>query len=244
MFAVVFAVQPRKACWDTYLELAKFLKPKLEQTEGFIDNERFESKRTAGRLLSLSTWRDEKALVRWRTHAEHHTVQEKGRFEVFEDYHLRVGEITDDSHEGRGNRIAVAHRDDATEVGRARALTLTEVLPAEAMPAEGASAGVAHAAVVPASVEVTQWHAESLQATLALNTDATGLIDTEVFASLYTPGKLLLLASWETAEHAQAFAPAAHRALEHFRHRQITVIRDYGMRDRREAPQYYAAVGS
>jgi heme-degrading monooxygenase HmoA len=90
MFAVIFEVQPKKERWDEYLELAKKLKPKLEAIEGFIDNERFESKKTQGRVLSLSTWRDEKAVVRWRTHGEHHGVQEKGRFEVFEDYHLRV----------------------------------------------------------------------------------------------------------------------------------------------------------
>ena len=72
------------------LSLAKQLKPKLEAIDGFIDNERFKSKRDERRVLSLSTWRDEKALVRWRTHGEHHRVQEKGRFEVFEDYRLRV----------------------------------------------------------------------------------------------------------------------------------------------------------
>ena len=76
MFVVVFEVQPKKV--SDYLDLAKFLKPKLEAIDGFIDNERFESKRTKGRLLSLSTWRDEKAVVRWRTQREHHRVQEKG----------------------------------------------------------------------------------------------------------------------------------------------------------------------
>ncbi|MGA8614602.1 MAG: antibiotic biosynthesis monooxygenase [Xanthobacteraceae bacterium] len=87
----------KKERWNDYLDLAKYLKPKLEAIDGFIDNERFESKRTKGRVLSLSTWRDEKAVVRWRTQGEHHEVQEKGRFEIFEDYHLRVGEVTDDS---------------------------------------------------------------------------------------------------------------------------------------------------
>src|ERR1700733_8107305 len=97
MFAVIFEVQPKPDRFDEYLELAKFLKPELEKIGGFIDNERFGSKRTEGRLLSLSIWRDEKAVIRWRTLGVHHEVQEKGRFEVFEDYHLRVGEITLDS---------------------------------------------------------------------------------------------------------------------------------------------------
>src|ERR1700722_2446813 len=97
MFAVIFEVQPRKEGWREYLDLARQLKPQLEAMEGFIDNERFESKKTPGRVLSLSIWRDEKAVVRWRTHGEHHGVQEKGRFDVFEDYHLRVGEIIADT---------------------------------------------------------------------------------------------------------------------------------------------------
>src|ERR1700736_3519334 len=102
MFSVIFEVQPKPDKFDEYLNLAKELKPILESIEGFIDNERFESKRTKGRVLSLSTWADEKAVIRWRTEREHHGVQEKGRFEIFEDYHLRVGEVTDDSDPPRG----------------------------------------------------------------------------------------------------------------------------------------------
>ena len=94
MSAVIFEVQPKPERWDDYLSLAKELEPKLEAIVGFIENERFASKRTTGRLLSLSIWRDEKAVIRWRTHGEHHGVQEKGQFEIFADYHLRVGEIT------------------------------------------------------------------------------------------------------------------------------------------------------
>ena len=63
MFAVIFEVQPKPERWDEYLELAKLLKPELERIDGFIDNERFKSRRTEGRLLSLSTWRDEKACL-------------------------------------------------------------------------------------------------------------------------------------------------------------------------------------
>src|SRR5574338_1391203 len=106
MFAVIFEVTPKKERWDDYLGLAKFLKPKLEAIDGFIDNERFKSKRPEGRLLSLSTWRDEKSVVRWRTHESHHGVQKKGRFEIFDDYHLRVGEVTDDTLPPEGLALA------------------------------------------------------------------------------------------------------------------------------------------
>jgi hypothetical protein len=37
MFAVIFEVQPKKERWNDYL--AKYLKPKLEAIDGFIDND-------------------------------------------------------------------------------------------------------------------------------------------------------------------------------------------------------------
>ena len=62
MFSVIFEVQPKPDKFDEYLNLAKELKPILEGIEGFIDNERFESKRTKGRVLSLSTWAGKRSL--------------------------------------------------------------------------------------------------------------------------------------------------------------------------------------
>src|SRR5687768_193825 len=101
MFVVIFEVQPKTERWDDYLQTARLLRPELERIDGFLDNERFRSERTDGRILSLSTWRDEKALVRWRTQATHHDQgQARGRFEIFADYHLRVGEVTADTAVG------------------------------------------------------------------------------------------------------------------------------------------------
>ena len=130
MFAVIFEVQPKKERWNDYLDLAKYLKPKLEAIDGFIDNERFESKRTKGRMLSLSTWRDEKAVVRWRTQGEHHGVQEKGRFEIFDEYHLRVGEVTADTDPPRGLSIS-QQRFDVTANPQAKAVSISELTPSE-----------------------------------------------------------------------------------------------------------------
>ena len=133
MFAVIFEVQPKSERWDDYLGIAKTLKPSLEKIDGFIDNERFSSRRRKGRLLSLSIWRDEKAVIRWRTLALHHQAQEKGRFELFEDYHLRVGEITADSGAAQGEKLP-QQRFDETEVGVARAVTISEWTPAADRP--------------------------------------------------------------------------------------------------------------
>jgi heme-degrading monooxygenase HmoA len=221
MFAVIFEVQPKKERWDDYLNLAKQLKPKLEATDGFIDNERFGSKRTEGRLLSLSTWRDEKSVVRWRSHGEHHGVQEKGRFEVFEDYHLRVGEITADTRPPKGLAVS-QQRFDETETGTAKVVTITEVTPGE-----GAGLG---------------FEPDRLPGQLGLESGTSGLVDHEVFESIYNPGKLVLLASWQDANAAAAWRPAGIPATKSVRHRQVRVIRDYGMFERREAPQFYPDV--
>ena len=97
MFSVIFEVFPQKDQFDHYLDLAKELKPLLQEVEGFVDNERFESKLRPGWILSHSTWRDEKSVVRWRTTGEHHMIQEKGRGGVLDDYHLRVGDVITDT---------------------------------------------------------------------------------------------------------------------------------------------------
>src|SRR3954447_12493599 len=97
MFSVLFEVHPKPEQWDAYLNYAKMLRPELEAIDGFVDNIRYRSLTREGWILSLSSWRDEKALVRWRTHAVHHDVQAKGRSEILRDYHLRMGQITRDT---------------------------------------------------------------------------------------------------------------------------------------------------
>src|SRR5260370_38748832 len=96
-----------------------------EKIGGFPDIERFASRRTEGRMLSLSTWLNEKALVRWRTHAEHHRVQAKGRTQVFADYRLRVGEVTADTPPPAGSPVEQT-RFDEPEIGAPKALPVPE----------------------------------------------------------------------------------------------------------------------
>ena len=67
MFSVIFEVNPRTTEFNTYLDTAKMLRPELESVEGFVDNIRYKSLLREGWILSLSGWRDEKSLVRWRT---------------------------------------------------------------------------------------------------------------------------------------------------------------------------------
>ena len=107
------------------LTTRKCFRPELEQVEGFIDNIRYKSLTRDGWILSLSGWRDEKSVVRWRTKMRHHMVQEKGRTEILLDYHLRVGQVTQDTRIPEGCVLA-EQRLDETEVGEGTPITLID----------------------------------------------------------------------------------------------------------------------
>jgi hypothetical protein len=171
-------------------------------------------------MLSISGWRDEKALVRWRTHAAHHGVQKKGRLEVFLDYHLRVGQLTRDTRLPEGHTL-LEQRMDETQTGEGTMVVLIDgKRPPEWV--ESSDAG-----------NVAKW--------LGLAPDALGLVTWDVFDAVLAPGDIILLMSWRDRGAAQAFEAATDLS-DGRRLRRIRVIRDYGMYDRRESPQYYPEV--
>jgi len=216
MFSVLFEVHPRTEQWDTYLGYAKLLKPELEQIDGFLDNIRYRSFTREGWILSLSSWRDEKALVRWRTRARHHEVQKKGRTQVFLDYRLRVGQVTRDTRLPSGQALQ-EQRLDETETGDATTVTLVDAKsPPGLAPRDAARF-------------------------LGLDPAANGLVGWDVFDAVLTPGDVILLQSWRDEAAAKA-SETAMSSQEGARVRRVRVVRDYGMFDRREAPQYYPEV--
>lgn len=211
----MFEVHPHPQRFDGYLKLAAHLKPLLERSEGFIENERFESRRRPGWLLSHSTWRDEKSLVRWRSQEDHHRVQLRGRAEIFQDYRLRVGEITADSQPPLGTMIQ-PRRLDETEVGAAKLATFTEIT--------GESAG------------------QLSPAELHLELSNPDVVEYDIFTSIYTPGKSALLVGWRSSVAGHAWNPQLPAGATRMRHRAVRILREYGMFDRRETPQFHAPV--
>ena len=220
MFSVLFEVHPQPNQWDAYLGYAKLLRPELERVDGFVDNIRYRSLTRDGWLLSLSGWRDEKALVRWRTHALHHGVQEKGRAEVFLDYHLRIGQVTRDTRLPAGCTLR-EQRLDETQTGEGTTVTLID-------------------ASQPAAW-VKQAGPDEVAARLGLAPAAAGLVAWDVFDAVLTPGDVILLACWRDHTAAEDFERALALG-DGARLRRVRVVRDYGMFDRREAPQYYPDV--
>jgi heme-degrading monooxygenase HmoA len=192
------------------------LRPELEHIDGFVDNIRYRSLTREGWILSLSEWASEKALVRWRTQARHHEVQERGRADVLADYHLRVGQVTRDTQIPDGYALA-EQRLDETGVGMGTPVTLID--------APRSADWVDHNAAADAAVS------------FGLLPQAPGLSAWDVFDAVQSPGHVILMLSWRDHEAADAFA-ASPPLPGDARLRQVRVARDYGMYDRRESPQY------
>ncbi|WP_262269442.1 antibiotic biosynthesis monooxygenase family protein [Microvirga yunnanensis] len=220
MFSVIFEVLPNIGNWNDYLDSAKMLRPELEQEEGFVDNVRYKSLTREGWILSLSNWRDEKSLVRWRTRGQHHEFQQKGRDEIIADYHLRVSQITADSRVPAGYALTEQRLDEA-EVGEGTAVTLINA----PRPAEWRRTSNPY--------ECAEW--------LGLNPWAADITSWDIFDAVLTPGDLILLISWKDAAAVQAYEDVSARD-DDARVRQVRIVRDYGKYDRREAPQYFADV--
>ena len=96
MIAVIFEVWPREGHRQEYLDLAAALRPLLQEIDGFLSIERFESLTEPGKILSLSFWRDEEAVAAWRRLEAHRATQARGREIVFADYRLRVAAVLRD----------------------------------------------------------------------------------------------------------------------------------------------------
>jgi heme-degrading monooxygenase HmoA len=96
VIAVLFELEPLPGRRAAYLALAAELKPVLEQIDGFVSIERFQSLSNPDKLLSLSVFRDEAAVTAWRSTLQHRRAQSAGRSALFRDYRLRVAAVLRD----------------------------------------------------------------------------------------------------------------------------------------------------
>ena len=96
MIAVIFEVQMRAGCEQEYFDLAAALRAELAEIDGFISIERLQSLATSGKYLSISFWRDEAAVARWKAHPGHQAAQTAGKERIFSGYRIRVAEVIRD----------------------------------------------------------------------------------------------------------------------------------------------------
>lgn len=110
MIAIIFEVEPADGRKDDYLSIAAAMRPLVEQVDGFISVERFQSLTNPEKLLSISFFRDEEAVQQWRELEKHRIAQAKGRGGVFRDYRLRVAQVMRD--------YGMSERDEAPQDSR------------------------------------------------------------------------------------------------------------------------------
>lgn len=118
MIAVIFELWPDAGQEASYFDLAAQLRPELDEADGFISVERFESLTAPGKYLSLSFWRDEAAVQAWRNHTHHREAQAQGRHGVLAGYRLRVASVLRDYGLGEREQAppdSLAHHGSRTQ---------------------------------------------------------------------------------------------------------------------------------
>lgn len=103
MYAVIFEVKPKIEGKVEYLKIASQLRRFLEDCDGFISIERFQSLSDKEKILSLSFWQDEAAVEKWRNLLEHREAQKKGKYSLFDPYRIRVAQVVRDYTESDRN---------------------------------------------------------------------------------------------------------------------------------------------
>lgn len=222
MIALFFEVLPRPDHEGTYFEMAAKLKPALDASGGLQFLDRSRSTRRPGWFLSHQIWRDEAAMTRWRVNAAHHRTQACGRTDILADYRLRVGSII--AEVGPGNGLSdyscdplLAYNHPADQPERTLVSIITKAVPTTALP--------------PAELYDSVYD-RGLNVIVAPVRDRS-----EGMATLARLDSSLIEA------HGSDFDAGGGTAnTHHYMARLCLISRDYGMFDRREAPQYFEPV--
>ena len=96
MIAVIFELTAAPGRRQEYLDLAAGLASEVKSFDGFISIERFQSPTDPDKVVSISFWRDEEAVRKWRNLQKHREAQKKGRASIFKEYRLRIASVLRD----------------------------------------------------------------------------------------------------------------------------------------------------
>jgi heme-degrading monooxygenase HmoA len=223
-FAVVFEVQTTAKTHETYLDTARKLRPMLDTIPGFLSIERSSSLVEEHKLLSLSYWGDEAALVQWRSTGEHHAAQQAGRDGIFADYRLRVGPVIFDDLKNNESPSEPVSRYNRPPFHNRRFMPLMQIN------------GISDAK------QFEGWFKRLLT--------ANSQPDLQGYRSLSNPGRYYLsLSSADWADALGASGRLVRTCTEHQGSSESTlqiieVERDYGMEVREQAPQFFRSISS
>ena len=91
IYGLFFEVQPKPGQRSAYFDHVDKLKPVLNQHEGLLWIQRYQSIDVPDLILSHQYWASEAALVAWRRNQEHRYSQTQGIKKIFANYRIRVG---------------------------------------------------------------------------------------------------------------------------------------------------------
>ena len=91
IYGLFFEVQPKPGQRKAYFDHVDKLKPVLNQHEGLLWIQRYQSIDVPDLILSHQYWASEAALVAWRRNQEHRYSQTQGKKKIFANYRIRVG---------------------------------------------------------------------------------------------------------------------------------------------------------
>jgi len=76
-----------------YLSRSPKYKDELDKLDGFISNERFQSCNNPNKVLSISFWKDEESIKRFREWEMHRKDEIDARENLFEDYRICIAKV-------------------------------------------------------------------------------------------------------------------------------------------------------
>ena len=91
IYGLFFEVQPKPGQRQAYFDHVDKLKPVLNQHEGLLWMQRYQSIDVPDLILSHQYWASEAALVAWRRNQEHRYSQTQGIKKIFANYRIRGG---------------------------------------------------------------------------------------------------------------------------------------------------------
>ncbi|MBW4961358.1 antibiotic biosynthesis monooxygenase [Sulfitobacter sp. CW3] len=96
MIAVIFEAFPYADKRSDYLDMATRMRALVDQIDGFMSVERFQSLANPDKILSISFFRDEAALNEWREVTARQAAPKAAREDYFQDFRIRVAHVMRD----------------------------------------------------------------------------------------------------------------------------------------------------
>ena len=208
MFSAIFEARPSAGQWNAYLDKARLLRPELEQAPGFIDSQFYKSLTRDGWMLSLTGLEDEQAMLRWRRLAGKKGGPDDRCAALLADGRLRAGQVVFDTRAAERGRTIDPGLEELEALGNP-AVTLIDGLQWPGW--------------------VNSRNPEEIALYLGFDPYSYGdCISWDVLDSIFSPGAILLLASWKGLAPALDFAQSAMTP-DDARTRAVGGVREYGI---------------